>query len=246
MWRIYVGLGLAVLLLIAGGFAGAKWFGGDSPPSFLTVVNEMREDVRLVHERDVSTYYHVCPERDEKFSLLGVINRPPKLFMVVPATLRFKVPLEEDSVTQRETGYVVNLGAITVEQPTFDSATLQAVVTEKKAGTAEERYVDREKSRATALLTYMSLIQLKSDVERIRSRMTTELLPVMRGLLLAAEEPDARLSIEWDNGAQAEYIDARMEGLAEQPPFGIRGCEDDADRPQGFVTNGVRWFMDVS
>lgn len=245
MWRIYIGLGLAILLLVFGGFVGAKWFREDAPPSFLTVVNEMREDVRLVHERDVTTHYHVCPERDENFSLLGLINRPPKLFMVVPATLRFKVPLEEYSVVQQGTDYVVNLGAITVEQPTYDIGIFQAIVTDFQAGTAEERYVDREKSRATDLLTYMSLVQLNSDLERIRSRMTSQLLPVMRGLLLAAEEPESRLRIEWDNDVQTEYIDARMESMAEQQPFGIRGCEGDANRPQDFVTNGVRWSMDV-
>lgn len=241
--RISVVLGLAVLLLVAAFFVG-KWTGGDASPSFVTIVNEMREEVRLIHEREVSTYYHVCPKKDETFAVPGA-NRAPKLFMVVPATLRFRVPLEENSVAKQGTHYVITLGAITVEQPTFDSAAIQAVVTESRWGTAEERYADREKSRATALLTYLSLNQLRSDLTRIRSRMETELTPVLRGILRTAEELDALPSFKWDDDAQTKYIDERMKDLAEKPPFGIRGCERDPARPNGFVTNGARWSMDV-
>ncbi len=234
---------VAVLALMAGALIG-RAFLVPPRPSFTVELERMREDLRLEHERGVTTTYHVCPEQDGTFSIPGITNRPPKLFMVFPATLRYKLPLDDESMTVSATAseYLVRLGAVQADDPFMDSGGVQAIVTAYRAGTAESRYQNREISRGTALNRYLTLQQLEADLETIRERLAGELEVALRVLLHAVDDTGRRVRIEWRDDVQAEYLANAFQALEVQPPFGIRGC-DEEDRPGGLVVNGIAWAL---
>ena len=234
MLKVVLGLFSGILFLALGAYFGKQYFGTEV--NFITQVERMRDDVVVSHERDITVYYHVCPERDEKFSLLGLINRPPKLFIIFPATLKYKLSLKGLDITENESEYLVKLGAIQADKPFIDTGKVTSIVTDRNAGTAEERYEGREKARATDIVNYLTLSQLETDTSNIKGRMEKEVLNLLKAILSTREDEPKSIKIVWDDSAQNNYINNEKQTTSIQPPFGVRGCSK--PKPD-FIVNGL-------
>lgn len=234
MLKVVLGLVSGILFLALGAYFGKQYFGTEV--SFITQVERFRDDVVVSHERDITMYYHVCPERDEKFSLLGTINRPPKLFIIFPATLKYKLSLKDLEITERENEYVVKLGIIQADKPFINTGKVTSIVTESKAGTAEERYENREKARATDIVSYLTLSQLETDTSNIKERMEKEVSNLLKAILSTREGDHKSIKIAWDNSAQINHINNQKKNIGAKPPFGVKGCS--SSKPD-FIVNGL-------
>ncbi|MBD5770157.1 hypothetical protein [Marinomonas colpomeniae] len=234
MWRITVGLIVGLMFLGIGAFIGKQYFG--SHVTFTTQVERMRDDVVVSHERDITMYYHVCPKMDDKFSLFGLVNRPPELFIIFPSTLKYKLSLKDLAIKEEEDQYLVTLGVIQIEKPFTDTGKVISIVTDSKAGTAEERYEDREKSRATDIASYLTLSQLESDVSIIKKRMEKEVLNLLKAILNTNVSEIKKIEITWNDANQNTYIENEKNNIKIKPPFGVQGCNSLAPE---FTVNGL-------
>lgn len=223
MWKVLLGLLIGAAFVGLGIFVGKSYFG--TQVTFITQVERMRDDVTVSHERDITTYYHVCPERDDAFGIPGVTNRPPELFILFPSTLKFSLSLKDLDITEAVGEYVVKLGIITADNPYTDTTKIVSIVTATKWGTAEERYEGREKSKVTDIAKYLTLSQLENDHSIIKERMEKEVFNLLTAILKTNENNIKPIRIEWDESKQKQYVQNAKENLSVQPPFGIKGCQ---------------------
>ncbi len=245
MWKTIIGLLAGIAFISIGVFFGKEYFG--KSVTFITQVERMRNDITVTHERDITTYYHVCPEKDDTLSIPGVTNRPPKLFLLFPSTLKFKLSLKNLDIKENQDEYIVKLGVIEADNPYIDTTKISSIVIQSRWATAEERYEDREKRKATNIIKYITLSQLKSDRSIIKERMEKEVLNLLTAILKTNKDNIKPIKIFWDDAQQEQYVENEVVNLPAQPPFDIVGCEPYRGEvvENRIVINGITQTLDT-
>lgn len=188
---------VALVALIGGAFA-ARYLLADREPvdPIQIIVTQLKTHAIVEHERQVAIWYRVCPQ---------VVGVDPQIFVAWPAKLSYELSLGDVELERSGDRLRVRTTGIRADEPAVPTDFLDYLATDNLFTFAnEERLVNEEVRKASAIARYLSTYYLRRDAS-LRDDFAREVES------LVARLADAL-------GAGVTAIDVEIPAIEERPP----------------------------